>query len=585
MGSKTVARLLILMVVVGSMGVGGYFLWRSQVGRQGHDVLARADRAVEQGDFVKAVELYTQYLAVVPNDVEVRLKLADASLKIDKLQKRRQDVLAIYESILNQYPGRTDVRRRAAETAIELGMFAKARGHLKSLLETARDDGHLEYLMARCSEQDGESARAADYYRDAIKHGAPERLEASQELAILLRDKLGQREEADRVIDAMVSSASDDYRVYLGRGLYRERNRAKGATKGGEDLRKAQQLAPHEPKVYLELARAVERESGLDGYELRLMSSVKDVGEIPTKGKALIIVAAVDNRLHFRIFDRDGSMVVDTDEVTLSDRAKQVDDLRQQLADLWPPRALSANDKDRLVSVVTSTVGHTQLDAVREILDKGLATAPKAIELYLALSNLEKRAGRLDRAADALYLGLKALPDEISLRVELALLLANRGDTGRLDLQIDALERMGIGAYRPFIQYLKAHALFNKHEFYKARQLLAPLQPEVAGAPGLKSLVNLLLARCYAELSEPELQREATLRAYSVNPKNITARLNWIQSLIARGDLDGLDEAIREYRGLSAEQPGAVRVQLASLLLDAIAGCRRRSASGTRPSG
>ncbi len=466
MGSKTVARLLILIVVVGLMGAGGYFLWLSQVGRMAQGVVAQAERAVAQGDFVKAVDLYTQYLTVVPNDVEVRLKLADASLKIDRSQKRLQDALAIYEGILNQYPGRTDVRRRAAETAVEMGMYEKARGYLKSLLESAPDDGHLEYLMARCDEQNGEFVRAADYYREAIKHGAPERLEASQGLAILLRDKRGQREEADRVIDAMVESAPVDYRAYLGRGLYRESDRTRGGPKGGEDLRKAQELAPDRPEVYRELAGAVEREKGLD--------------------------------------------------------------------------------------------------AAREVLDKGLAAAPKAIELYLALANLEQRAGRVDRAADALELGLKALPDEINLRGQLALLLANRGDTGRLLLQISELEERKETS-RPFIQYLKAYAFFNKHEFYKARQILTPLQPEVMGIPALKSLVNLLLARCYAELSEPELQREATLRALSVDPKNMTARQSWIQALIARGDRD---EAIGEYRTLLAEQPGMVRVPLASLLLE-----------------
>ena len=358
MGSKTVARLLILIVVVGLMGAGGYFLWLTRVGMMAQGVVARADRAVEQGDFVKAVDLYSQHLAVMRDDVEVRLKLADASLKIDRSQKRLQDALAIYEGILNQYPGRADVRRRAAETAVEMGMYEKARGYLKSLLESAPDDGHLEYLMARCDEQDGEFVRAADYYSGAIKHEAPERLEASQGLAILLRDKLGQREEADRVIDAMVESAPGDYRAYLGRGLYRERDRAKGGPSGGDDLRKAQELAPDRPEVYLELARAVEREKGLD--------------------------------------------------------------------------------------------------AAREVLDKGLAAAPKAIELYLALANLEQRAGRVDRAADALELGLKALPDEINLRGQLALLLANRGDTGRL-LTPDHRAGERMGASRPFIQYLKAY--------------------------------------------------------------------------------------------------------------------------------
>ena len=50
------------------------------------------------------------------------------------------------------------------------------------------------------------------------------------------------------------------------------------------------------------------------GYELKLMPSVKDVSEIPTTGEDLIIVAAVDNVLHFRIFDANGKVAVDTDE-------------------------------------------------------------------------------------------------------------------------------------------------------------------------------------------------------------------------------------------------------------------------------
>src|SRR5262249_29173625 len=39
----------------------------------------------------------------------------------------------------------------------------------------------------------------------------------------------------------------------------------------------------------------------LDGYDLRLMSSLDAVGGIPTAGKSLIVVAAVKDVLHFRI--------------------------------------------------------------------------------------------------------------------------------------------------------------------------------------------------------------------------------------------------------------------------------------------
>ena len=76
-------------------------------------------------------------------------------------------------------------------------------------------------------------------------------------------------------------------------------------------------------------------------YDLRLMSSVNDVSGIPTGGKSLIIVAAVDHVLHFRIFDSDGQVVVDTDEKKLAGQAGQIEDLRKQLESLWPPYELT----------------------------------------------------------------------------------------------------------------------------------------------------------------------------------------------------------------------------------------------------
>jgi hypothetical protein len=94
------------------------------------------------------------------------------------------------------------------------------------------------------------------------------------------------------------------------------------------------------------------------GYDLRLMTPVNDVSGIPIKGKSLIILAAVNNVLHFRKFDGDGEMVVDTDEKRLTRQVRQIEDLRDQLESLWPPRVLTRSEKSRVITVVTSIVDH-----------------------------------------------------------------------------------------------------------------------------------------------------------------------------------------------------------------------------------
>jgi hypothetical protein len=91
---------------------------------------------------------------------------------------------------------------------------------------------------------------------------------------------------------------------------------------------------------------------------LRLMPSVDRMGDIPTVGRNLIVVAVVDHRLHFRIFDG-GGVVVDTDETRLTGQAQQIEDLRKQLESLWPPHKLTDREKARIIAAVTSIVDHT----------------------------------------------------------------------------------------------------------------------------------------------------------------------------------------------------------------------------------
>ena len=70
------------------------------------------------------------------------------------------------------------------------------------------------------------------------------------------------------------------------------------------------------------------------GFDLRLISGLDDVSGISTEGRNLIIVAAVNHMLHFRIFDGDGKLVVDNDQRSLTDQTQPIEDLRKRLEEL-----------------------------------------------------------------------------------------------------------------------------------------------------------------------------------------------------------------------------------------------------------
>jgi hypothetical protein len=92
--------------------------------------------------------------------------------------------------------------------------------------------------------------------------------------------------------------------------------------------------------------------------DLRLMSSVRDTGDIPTAGKNLIIVAVVDHVLHFRTFDDQDKVGVDTDEEKLTAEARPIEELKEQLESLWPPHELTAGEAARVAAAVASLVDH-----------------------------------------------------------------------------------------------------------------------------------------------------------------------------------------------------------------------------------
>ena len=145
----------------------------------------------------------------------------------------------------------------------------------------------------------------------------------------------------------------------------------------------------------------------MDEVDLRLMSSMKNVSEIPAKGKNLVIVAAVNGLLHFRIYDEDGNEDV-IDEKRLTEQARSIEDFRKQLESLWPPHELTKSEKGW---------GH----------DGG------------CFDCRSHSAGRGNKSSGAAVSRFSL--DQSDLRLYLTELLIQRGDTGKLALQIEEMKK------------------------------------------------------------------------------------------------------------------------------------------------
>jgi hypothetical protein len=140
-------------------------------------------------------------------------------------------------------------------------------------------------------------------------------------------------------------------------------------------------------------------DSGIDfeEFDLRLMSSVGDVDDIPTVGKTLVIVADVRGVLHFRIFESDGRIVVDTDESRLSAQAGPIADLKKRLENLWPPHQPEEEEKDQIITAVTSIVGHIHFERLWVRIPEYEETRQRLIELIPLRNELDDYLVRIAR--------------------------------------------------------------------------------------------------------------------------------------------------------------------------------------------
>ena len=132
------------------------------------------------------------------------------------------------------------------------------------------------------------------------------------------------------------------------------------------------------------------------GYDLQWIAAADNATKVPGEGKNLVVVADVNNVLHFRFFDGDGRRVVNTNEKKLSDKANQIESLRKQLERLKPPHRLTGIDKAPVISAVTAIVGRTALLKKQTMIARsGLKNEATATCIAVRLCRRRRAARRL----------------------------------------------------------------------------------------------------------------------------------------------------------------------------------------------
>ena len=98
-----------------------------------------------------------------------------------------------------------------------------------------------------------------------------------------------------------------------------------------------------------------------DTDTLRLLPNLGGVGEIPGSGRDEVIIAQVNGKLHFRLFDADGRMIIDQGDDTPGISAVKIGRLKQTLSDYWNVEEFTPQQKDDLIGAVTDIVGGARL--------------------------------------------------------------------------------------------------------------------------------------------------------------------------------------------------------------------------------
>ncbi len=515
---KLVAIVLASLVLA---AFSAHFLHAYQLRTNAYRLLERADKAVQDKDYDKALSCYGQYLAFVPDDADTVQNYAEAlDVRASSIGERLALILKM-EQVLRVKPNQLALRLRLVHNLIALDRIGEAVGHLRKLKDNASDKADILHMLGWCHDAQREYPEAASSFTEAIRIN-PRQIRSYALLAEVQQERLNDPDAAQKTMDDLVEANADTYQAYLLRGQFLRRRGDEKAAQS--DLQTAYRLGPDQADAILELADAARACGNWEEAGRLLKDGMKRFPDNAAFVKQIVSVEILTGKT---------SAAIDHLRVGIK-RAPQAHELAILMVDLLIDQKQYAEARARIAELVKA----------------GLKPAlPNYLKARLGIAHKEYREaiGLLEEVRQDLGAG-----SEWQGRVHALLGYCYR-QIGDHEQELQAFRRavqdeptwavagIGLGA-----------AQLSNGRIEEALQTLEPLRT----APGLPADYWFLLARARLnrQLRLPAAERrwdaveEALAKAASAAPDSIEAAIARADLLAARSDFAAARAVLEQAR-------------------------------------
>lgn len=424
-------------------------------------------------------------------------------------------------------------------------------------------DARVRYggLLEKLGKTPRAKSDALAVYEQALIH-SPDRLDARRRAAELAVE-LGRSSAALGHLKALIDANAADGRVFLLLGITQE---ARGQY--SEAVASYTKSAEADPKP-----EAFVRRAGVLKIHLKQDDDEANGKEVGPQSVLNELVVALPNSFESYLARAAYHKTYARDKPKGLARARADLETARKLAPDEPAVLLaSAQVVVETAAIVPGTGDEARAareghwNEARGYLRHGLTKAPKEAALYLALADVETRAGRRDEAIRVLADGRKGvrpggLPE---ILFALAEQHAEAGDQAGTDDAVAQLKKLNQDATR--IDLLRGLCLVRRGQWYEGSGILERVRPLLATDPAKTVQIDLLLAQCYGNLGDLDRQLLTYRRAVSTAPLDYRPRLGLAGALAALGRSTEAADEYRHITQMTVSPPGAW-VALARLLV------------------